>query len=446
MTGTDGTERTSRGAGRGREAASGRSGRSARSGRSEVSGRAGASGSSGASGRTDRAERLASSPGLFNPLWCYHGLRMCVFGLSVFGVIMVFSSSAVSAASSGKSPFGESMSQVAFCIIGLVLCLVCTRIPMPLYRKGGVFIMAAAIVLQSLTFTPLGVDAYGNAGWIGLFGMTFQPAETTKFALCVWLPNAVAAGTRHYGHTGRTLRDLWESYRVVFAIYGLALALVLGGKDLGTALIIMAIGLTAFVFGGFPGKYLAWVSIAGVLGVVAMVGLSENRRTRILAAYSDCTSPDLQDVCYQSIHARYAIASGGLLGVGLGNSREKWNYLPAAHNDFIFAVIAEETGFFGAMMVILIFVILGWCLLYSALRLHGRERYASNVLMCVAVWLVGQAFVNIGVVVGVLPVLGVPMPFVSSGGSSMIMCLAVSGVAMRMLRLLPEVKADTTRV
>lgn len=423
-----GTERTARGGRKGRDDDSGRADRSERPDRS------------------DRAERLVSSPGLFNPLWCYHGLRMCVFGLSVFGVIMVFSSSAVSAASSGKSPFAESMSQVLFCIIGLVLCLVASRMSMPLYRKGGIAVMGFAILLQSLTFTPLGVDAYGNAGWIGAFGMTFQPAEVTKFALCVWLPNAVAAGTRHYERTKRTGRDLWESYRVVLGIYLVALALVLGGKDLGTALIIMAIGLVAFVFGGFPGKYLAWASIIGAVGVVAMVGLSENRRTRILAAYSDCTSPDLQDVCYQSIHARYAIASGGLVGVGLGNSREKWNYLPAAHNDFIFAVIAEETGFFGAMMVILIFVILGWCLIYSAVRLHERERYASNVLMCITVWLVGQAFVNIGVVVGVLPVLGVPMPFVSSGGSSMIMCLAASGVAMRMLRLLPEVKADTTRL
>ena len=111
------------------------------------------------------------------------------------------------------------------------------------------------------------------------------------------------------------------------------------------------------------------------------------------------------------MHAKYAIASGGFLGVGIGNSREKWNYLPAAHNDFIFAIIGEETGFVGCAIVLLFFAILGWCMIVVALQV--ADRYVSMVLMCVTIWIVGQAMVNIGVVVGVFPVLGVPMPFVS---------------------------------
>ena len=185
--------------------------------------------------------------------------------------------------------------------------------------------------------------------------------------------------------------------------------------------------------------------IGGLGAVVLMLVMtSRNRLDRILAAYSTCSAEDAQGICYQSTHARYAIASGGLFGVGLGNSREKWNYLPAAHNDFIFAIIGEETGFIGAAMVILVFMVLGWCLVFSAIQV--RQSYSSVVLMCIATWLVGQAMVNIGVVVGVFPVFGVPMPFVSAGGSSMIMCLMISGVAISMMRQQPQVKAASQRV
>lgn len=126
-------------------------------------------------------------------------------------------------------------------------------------------------------------------------------------------------------------------------------------------------------------------------------------------------------MCYQAVHGKYAIASGGLLGVGIGNSGEKWGYLPEAHNDFIFAIIGEETGFVGAAMVILLFIVMTWCMLMVAVQV--RDRYITMALVCIAVWIVGQAFVNIGVVVSLLPVMGVPMPFVSAGGSSLIMCL-----------------------
>ena len=179
----------------------------------------------------------------------------------------------------------------------------------------------------------------------------------------------------------------------------------------------------AFLIVGFPGK---WMGV-GVLGAVVMVGAlavsSPNRLRRILATYGDCSAADAQSVCYQTIHAKYAIASGGFLGLGIGNSREKWNYLPAAHNDFIFAIIGEETGFVGCAIV-----------------LQVTDRYVAMVLMCVAIWIVGQAMVNIGVVVGVFPVLGVPMPFVSAGGSSMIMCLTEAGLVVVLMRSQPQIK------
>lgn len=375
---------------------------------------------------------------LFNPLWCYHGFRMAVLGLSVFGVIMVFSSSAVTAASAGKSPFVSSMSQGVFCVIGLAMGILCSFVPVNWYRKLGFFAVLGSGFLQALTMSSLGVGQYGNNGWIQLGPVTLQPAEFVKFALCIWLPSALSVANKRYKDKGILV------YVPSGIVYIALLVLILAGKDLGTALIVVFIGLVAFLTSGFPGKWM--LGMIGGLGavVLALVMTSRNRLDRILAAYSTCSAADAQGICYQSTHARYAIASGGLFGVGLGNSREKWNYLPAAHNDFIFAIIGEETGFVGAAMVILVFMVLGWCLVFSAIQV--RQGYSSVVLMCIATWLVGQAMVNIGVVVGVFPVLGVPMPFVSAGGSSMIMCLMISGVAISMMRQQPQVKAASQRV
>ncbi|NEG54384.1 FtsW/RodA/SpoVE family cell cycle protein [Bifidobacterium platyrrhinorum] len=390
---------------------------------------------------TDRARPGMRS--LFNPLWCYHGFRMAVLGLSVFGVIMVFSSSAVSAASSGKSPFTDSLSQLVFCVLGLVVGVVVSVLPVRTYRRLAFPAVCTAIGLQLLTFTPLGVGQYGNYGWIGIGSVTFQPAEFVKLSLCMWLPSALIAA-RKAAAKAHGAKERFACYGVVLAVYALCLALVLGGKDLGTAMIIVFIGIVAFLVAGFPGPWLAGGVLVMSALVVALIASSPNRRDRVLAAYTQCSPSDTQAICYQSMHARYAIASGGLLGVGLGNSREKWNYLPAAHNDFIFAIIGEETGFLGSAMVILIFVILGWCLVFSALQ--AKDRYSAIALMCITVWLVGQALVNIGVVVGLFPVFGVPMPFVSAGGSSMLMCLMAAGFAMGLMRQQPQIRADVSRL
>lgn len=374
---------------------------------------------------------------LLNPLWCYNGFRVAVVALTCFGLIMVFSSSTVTSTSAGVSPFSELLSQGLYCAIGLLFGFVVMMVPVGIWRRFGVLVMLLALVLQSLTFTPLGVDAYGNVGWISLGPVNMQPAEFMKFAICLWLPSALLACGKRYAKEGL------KAYAMPLALYGAGLILVLGGKDLGTAMIIVFIGVTALLVSGFP---LKWMAIfAGLMAVVvaALVISSPNRMRRILATYGDCSAAETQTVCYQSMHARYAIASGGLLGVGIGNSREKWNYLPAAHNDFIFAIIGEETGFVGCAIVILLFVILGWCMISVALQI--RNRYVSIVLMCVTMWLVGQALVNIGVVVGVFPVLGVPMPFISSGGSSMVMCLGAAGLVCGLMRSQPQIKSASQR-
>ncbi|GAA0635416.1 peptidoglycan glycosyltransferase FtsW [Bifidobacterium pullorum] len=376
---------------------------------------------------------------LLNPLWCYHGFRVAVLVLTCFGVIMVFSSSSVDMVSQGASPWRQALNQGVYCVIGLALALLTMHMPCRLYRKLGPAAIGVAMLLQALTLTPLGITQYGNTGWIGIEGVfTLQPAEVMKLALCIWMPSALIVARKRSQERGVL------AYLGPGLVYLACLALVMLGKDMGTGMIIVAIGVVAFLIGGFP---LKWMALGvGVIGAAAaaFVISSPNRLNRVLAAYTACSGTNTQGVCYQSIHARYAIASGGLLGVGIGNSREKWNYLPAAHNDFIFAIICEETGFIGGALVILLFVVIGWCLL--AMALQSRNRYASMVLVCVACWLVGQGLVNIAVVVGLLPVMGVPMPFVSAGGSSLIMCLGAAGVAASMMRDNPQVGAERVTV
>ena len=359
--------------------------------------------------------------------------------LTIFGVIMVFSSSSVNMIANGQSPWSQALKQGGFCVLGLIVGVACMMIPAELIRKFSFVFLIIALLLQSLTFTPLGIDVQGNKGWIGLFGFTFQPAEVVKLALCIWLPRELIYTQKQINKVGP-----YKAYLKLIAWLGLALLLVVSGKDLGTAMILFAIAGAALLLGDFPGKWLAIVACGGAVLVGGLVITSPNRLSRIMATYQTCSASDMQGVCYQAVHGKYAMASGGLLGVGIGNSGEKWGYLPEAHNDFIFAIIGEETGFVGASLVILLFLVLGWCMLVVALQ--SQDRYITLVLASITVWIVGQAFVNIGVVVGLFPVMGVPLPFVSAGGSSLILCLGAAGVTISMMKQQPQIQAEMQRV
>ena len=382
-------------------------------------------------------DRYTGIRSLLNPMWCYHGFRLAVLALTSFGVIMVFSSSSVSLIAAGVSPWKQAISQGLYCLIGLILGVVACYVPSNMYHRFAVFFLGFALFLQLLTLTPLRVEVNGNAGWIGIpGGFTMQPAEVTKLALCIWLPAALETSRRMYRRRGI------RAYLLAAGMFVVSLLLVVLGKDIGTAMIVVLIGVAAFLVGGVPMRWLLGVFLVVAGGIGAFVVSSPNRMERIFAAYQECSTVDAMQVCYQSIHARYAMASGGLLGVGIGNSREKWNYLPEAHNDFIFAIIGEETGFIGAAVVIVLFVVLGWCMICIALQ--SRDRFVGTVLVCITVWLTGQGLINIMVVIGLLPVMGVPMPFVSAGGSSLIMCLIAAGVAVSMMRADPHIHAGTS--
>ncbi len=333
----------------------------------------------------------------------------------------------------GAAPWGQGVNQTLYCILGTIGYIFASRLPISYYRRYIAVIYTVSAVAQFLTFVPgLRREVNGNAGWISIGPITLQPAEITKLALCIWLPVALLAAKQAYK------RVQMRAYIPAAAGLGLSLLLVIAGKDLGTALIIIFIALIAFYLGGFPTRWLVGSIAVAVVLVALLVLTSQNRMRRILATLHGCDAKAARGVCFQAIHAQYAMASGGLLGVGIGNSREKWNYLPYAHNDFIFAIIGEEMGFLVAAAVVLLYIVIGWCMMSSALQ--AESKFISISLMCIATWIVGQGLVNILVVVQLLPVMGVPMPFVSAGGSSLVMCLVAVGVADGLMRENPQLK------
>jgi cell division protein FtsW len=348
--------------------------------------------------------------------------------LVVFGLVMVLSSSSVESLSTNGDPFTAFLRQAMFALLGIPVMFVAARLPTVFWKRWAGIAMLVSIALQFLVVaTGLGIDYNGNRNWIRLGeSFTFQPSELVKVSLVVWLGLMLA----------RRLDDLdnWRKLlRPIGMVSGFSILLVLMGGDLGTGIILVAIVLGALFFAGVRLRYLAIPTIvmAGAIAVMTLSGGS--RQDRILAWQSGCTSDGAYlGLCWQTLHGWWALASGGLFGVGLGNSKAKWSWLPEADNDFIFAIIGEELGLLGAIVVLALFVILA----FSFIRVvrTSTDPVAKITVSAVLAWIMTQAFVNIAVVLGLLPVLGVPLPLISAGGSALVTTLLAIGVVLSYAR------------
>ncbi|MEU2201187.1 putative lipid II flippase FtsW [Isoptericola sp. NPDC019482] len=348
--------------------------------------------------------------------------------LLVIGLVMVLSSSTITSIAAGDSPFAAFLVQARFALIGLPLMLVAARLPVRWYKRlAWPALLVSLAMLVAVPF--VGKLVNGNRNWLVVGPIQFQPSELAKLALAVWLGAVLGRKQHLLGRWGQA---------IVPGVLGLAavLGLVMAGHDLGTALILALLGLGAYWVSGAPASLL----VVGGIGAALVVGWafilnqgSSDRLTRILAAYGTCT--DTQGQCYQSIHGMYGLGTGGLFGVGLGASREKWKYLPEAHNDFIYSVIGEELGLFGTLLVLALFAVLGVAMA-RVVRRHP-DPFVKITTAAIGCWVVGQAFVNIGVVIGVLPVIGVPLPLVSAGGSALVTTMVALGVVISFARSEP---------
>lgn len=343
--------------------------------------------------------------------------------LTFIGVVMVLSASSVEFIG-GAGSFASLSSQGLYAVIGLVLLFWMGKWKRQTYHKLAVIMLLASIVLLALVFTPLGVEVNGNRNWIRLGGFSFQPAEAAKLAFSVWAAYALSQKlkTQAFG------KDLLIP--VVFPFGAIIVVLILGGRDLGTVLIMLMIIATILYLGGMRTIYLAGTALLGLIGVAIVTMQSDNRMMRIEAWLGQCNHP--ADPCYQYEQGIFALASGGWFGLGLGQSRQKWSYIPEAGNDFIFTVLGEELGLLGALLVLGLFVTLGIGMFRVAYNTSDHfVRISTGAIMT---WLLGQAFMNIAMVTGLLPVIGVPLPFISAGGSALLMAILAVGVVLSFAR------------
>jgi cell division protein FtsW len=354
--------------------------------------------------------------------------------LVAFGLVMVLSSSSIEdGASAGHDFFSSFTRQGLYALIGVPLMLLSSRMPIGFWKKWAWPAVLVTGALQLLVFIPgLGLSFQGNQNWIKVGAFTGQPSELVKLALILWVSWILARK--------RSLLDDWKHVFLPIApVVGIAIGLVLLGKDLGTAIIMGMIVLGCLFYAGVRLRIIGVaLVVAGAIGLLlAQVGSS--RTSRISAFLSGCTRPsDYRVDCWQTVHAWWGIASGGIFGSGLGESKVKWSWLPDADTDFIFAIIGDELGFIGAVLVLALFIVL--TIAFVRIVRTSRDPFAKIVTSGVMIWLIGQAFINIAVVLGLLPVLGVPLPLISAGGSSLISSLVAIGVVLSFARHQPVIE------
>lgn len=344
--------------------------------------------------------------------------------LGLLGVVMVLSSSSVNDLQSYGDAWYHLKRQVIWFAMGLFALAMMMRID---YRRLRVFAQPAIIVtvgILTLVLVPgIGVSANGSARWIGVGSFTFQPSEVAKLGVLLYCADLLS-------RPGRPSSQLKLTLRPVLLMTATVGTLLMLEPDLGTVVIIVAIVASMLFFSGTRLDVLAGL---GVLGIIGLAGLSLSagyRRQRLIGMLDPWTDP--LNTGWQTIQAGVAVSSGGISGIGLGASRAKWGFLPYAHTDFIFAIVAEEWGLIGAGLVILAFLIIGLVGLSTALR--APDPFGQLLAAGVTCWILVQAFINIGAVLGVLPITGVPLPFVSFGGSALVVTMAAYGMLLNIAR------------
>lgn len=349
-----------------------------------------------------------------------------VLALVVFGLVMVLSSSAVEQFAAGENFSGKFIKQLITAMIGLPFLVIAMRQPAAIWRKLATPAILLALLLELLVFTPLGYSVGENRAWLSIGGFTFQPAEATKTALIIWIAKFFD------DHRGKLDRLMNYAPKLVIWL-GVIIGPIIIGKDLGTTMVIGALVLGGMWFGGVPLRHIGIAVGAAVAGALALASTSSIRVARMTSFFTgQC---DYEDLCWQTSHGLYALAAGGIFGQGLGNSRAKWSWLPEADNDFIFAIIGEEVGMLGCLGVIALFV--GLIVVLVKVIGHSRTTFTRTAVGAFLVWIAFQAFVNIAVVLGLLPVLGVPLPFVSSGGSALITTMLAVGIVLSLAKEQP---------
>ena len=345
-------------------------------------------------------------------------LTVAVFALVLFGLVMVYSASSAGAVVNGSSPTFLLQRQMAYALVGLVAFVVATRLPMTFLRRLGPPLLALALLGLLLVLVPgIGHEANGSQRWIliGSLGQ-LQPSEFAKLALVLWIAQAAARAPR------RVTRA--EGLVPFMVVTGVLCLLILAEPDLGTAMLIFAIALTMLLVAGAQVKHVALIVAGAAVVALLAVVIAPYRRARLTAFIDPWADPD--GAGFQSVQAQLSVASGGVTGVGLGDGVQKVFYLPEAHTDMILAIVGEELGLIGIVGVLAALVVIA--VSGFAIALRAADRFSQLAAAGITTAVVIQAIINAGAVLGVMPITGVPLPFVSFGGSSLLVLLISAGI------------------
>ena len=368
---------------------------------------------------------------LARPMTSFHLIVSIAALLVLLGLIMVLSASGVHSYDEDGSPWAIFTRQVLWTLVGLAGCWVALRLSVKFLRRIAFVAFGATIVMLVLVLIPgIGHESNGTRGWFVFGGLSMQPAELAKIAFAIWGAHLLAARRMERASLREMLVPL-----IPAAV--LALGLIVVQPDLGNAVSMGIILLALLWFAGLPLKVFV-SSLLAAMSAAAVLAVSAGYRSDRVQSWLD-PSADAQGAGYQGRQAKFALANGGVFGDGLGQGTAKWNYLPNAHNDFIFAIIGEELGFVGAFGLLALF----GAFAYTGMRIARRsvDPFLRLLTATATAWVIGQVFINVGYVIGLLPVTGIQLPLISAGGTSTATTLFMIGLMANAARHEPDAVA-----
>ncbi|NCA07268.1 MAG: cell division protein FtsW [Micrococcales bacterium] len=360
----------------------------------------------------------------------FYSLVMLIVLMVSFGLIMVLSSSNVNSIKADGDPFGYFKGQLLYAVVGFVSMIFISMRSMEWIQRFANLLMLGGIVGQLLVLVPgIGVSVGGNTNWIRILFIQIQPSEFLKLGLILFIA----------GFLSQSMDQLWDFNRgakqAIVAGFGSALLVFITGRDMGTAIVIVMIVIALMYLAGLPQEHLRKFYGLAAIGFAAGAVISPSRVLRILnffvSMFGQSSAVD-DGANWQVKHGTWALASGGIFGTGLGQSKLNWGWIPEVENDFIFAIIGEEWGLIGSIVVLGCFFLLSKHL--RNIARNARTDFASLAVNGIMLWILLQALINIAVVLHLMPVLGVPLPLMSKGGSSLIAVLMSLGVVLAIER------------
>jgi len=380
---------------------------------------------------------MASKTSLFSkPASAYFLILGSVSILSSLGIVMVLSASSVKALNESGNSFAIVFRQAIFLTLSILVTWLAMHLKESLWKPQARLALVFSAIFLTLPQIPgLGKTVGGNTNWIQIGSFSIQPSEFAKFGLILWCALRLRIHDQRISEN-RTSNPL----PLVAPGIGIVLALVMWGNDLGTAAVIAGIVGGMLFIAGMQARFFATLFALGIVAVAGFVMTSPNRLSRFSAFWDPFSEENYKSSGWQQAHSIMGLASGGPLGTGLGSSKQKWGNLPEAHTDFIFAVIGEELGLLGTLAVLILYAILILGIFRVALRARNNfDRYVTAGIGC---WIAVQVIMNIGTVISVMPVVGVTLPFISYGGSSLLATFVAIGFVLGVLRRDPEIAEE----